>query len=471
MGHAQNASRDSRMEGNPSDPAQKALDEPICAKDSDQQRDANMQYHNPVEPPAPRSWRTTILNDSTGKLWSWALLPRFTDEDKTRAGRTLCVLSLGLMAMGTFSLVQALHYGWTGAARTLGAENLCLIAALGFNRQGEIEWATKIICLSELGCGLLLTSLFGPGFKDEAMLLFPLILVTAAVLLDWRSYISFAGVVVVSVACSGFILAATGTSTRYARVVNVVNILLVTVVAVGLLARNLKKSVFESREAEREISKLSARLITAQEEERSRIARELHDDLSQQVAALSIAMGNLKRQIPNQEPDVRGQSDRIQQKLVQFAESLRRLSHQLHPAVLEHSGLASAVRAYCDEFGVLTGIRVSFRTEGSFDHVPASTALGLYRIAQEALQNVAKHANAQDAEVALRYSEGQLCLTIADRGAGMELHPAQAPAGLGLVSIKERTRLIGGTVEILSRPNHGTTITVVISSLHHIPTL
>jgi hypothetical protein len=154
--------------------------------------------------------RSTILNDSPGKLLTSALLPRFTDEEKTRAGRTLCFLSLGLMAMGSFSLVQAWHYGWTGAASTLGVENVCLIAALWFNRQGEIEWATKIICFSELGCGLLLTSLFGPGFSDEAMLLFPLILVTAAVLLDWRSYIRFAGLVVVSVACSGFILAATG---------------------------------------------------------------------------------------------------------------------------------------------------------------------------------------------------------------------------------------------------------------------
>jgi hypothetical protein len=142
--------------------------------------------------PAPRSWRAAILNDSLGKLWNWALVPRFTDEEKARAGRVVAFLSLGLMAMGAFSLVQAWHYGWTGAAYTLGIENLCLIAALGFNRLGQIELATKIICFGELGCGLLLTSLFGPGFSDEAMLLFPLILVTAAILLDWRSYIGFA---------------------------------------------------------------------------------------------------------------------------------------------------------------------------------------------------------------------------------------------------------------------------------------
>ena len=392
----------------------------------------------------------------------WALLPRFADEEKTRAGRTLCFLSLGLMAMGSFSLVQAWHYGWTGAAYTLGVENLCLIAALGFNRRGQIEWATRIICLSELGCGLLLTSLFGPGFSDEAMLLFPLILVTAAILLDWRSYIGFAALVVVSVACSGFILAATGTTTRYARVVNVINILLVTAVAVGLLAHNLKKSLLQSREAEREIRALSARLISAQEEERTRIARELHDDLSQQVAAMSIGMGILKNQIRPQQVDARAQSDRIQQKLVNVAESIRRLSHELHPAVLEHSGLAAALQTYCSEFGLLTGIRVSLQSRGSFEGVPIPVALCIYRITQEALQNVAKHANVAEAEVELRRSDGILCLSVSDRGTGIEASGATPRVGLGLVSIKERTRLVNGTFEIQSKPNQGTTVLVRI---------
>jgi len=423
--------------------------------------DQDMELHHQVDPPAPRSPRTVILNDSLDKLRAWASPPSFAAEERARASRTLFFLSLGLMATAAVSLVQAWVRHWTGAACTQGVEEFCLIAAFWLNRLGEVEWATKIICLSELACGLVTISFFGAGFSDEALLLFPLTLVTAAVLLDWRSYISFAGLVVVSVASTGFILAATGTvGTAYHRVINVINILLITVVAVGLLARNLKRSVFQSREAEREIKALSGRLMNAQEEERARLARELHDDLSQQIAALSIALGNLKRQIPNQESEARNQSDRIQQKLVLFAESLRRLSHRLHPAVLEHSGLAPALQSYCDEFVALTGIRVSFQTEGSFDHVPASAAVGLYRITQEALQNVAKHSNATEAEVALRYSEGELCLTIADRGVGMESRSAEAPVGLGLVSIKERARLLNGTVEILSKANQGTTITV-----------
>jgi two-component system sensor histidine kinase UhpB len=242
----------------------------------------------------------------------------------------------------------------------------------------------------------------------------------------------------------------------------VINILVVTAVAVGLLAHNLKKSVIQSREAEREIRALSARLISAQEEERTRIARELHDDLSQQVAAMSIGMGILKNQIPSQQVEARAQGDRIQQKLVNVAESIRRLSHELHPAVLEHTGLAAALQTYCAEFGLLTGVRVSLQSRGSFEGVPIPVALCIYRITQEALQNVAKHANVAEAEVELRRSDGMLCLSVSDRGAGIETTSATPRAGLGLVSIKERTRLVSGAFEIQSKPNQGTTVVVRI---------
>jgi signal transduction histidine kinase len=382
-------------------------------------------------------------------------------EERTSASRTISVLALGLMAMGTFSLVQEWAHGWRDAAATLALENLCLLAALWLNRRGEIEWATRIICGSELVCGLLLTSLFGIGLRDEAMLLFPLILVTAAVLLDWRSYLAFAAVVVVSVACAGFVLAA-GARARYHTAINVVNILVVTVVAVGLLARNLKRSVSQARQAEREIRALSARLIDAQEEERARLARELHDDLSQQIAALSIGMSNLKREIPPEQAEAREQSDRLQQKLVQAAESIRRLSHELHPAVLEHSGLAAALRAYCAEFASLTGIHVTFQAHGSFERLPSPVALCVFRISQEALQNVAKHAQAGEAQVELSRADGILCLSVSDRGAGIQPGRAGTGAGLGLVSIKERTRLVNGACEIQSKPSQGTTVRVRI---------
>ncbi|SPE43413.1 hypothetical protein SBA3_910030 [Candidatus Sulfopaludibacter sp. SbA3] len=222
----------------------------------------------------------------------------------------------------------------------------------------------------------------------------------------------------------------------------------------------LETELAERTRHELEIESLSARLINAQEEERGRLARELHDDLCQQIAALSIAMGTLKRQVPENQVELRGQTDRIQQKLVQTAEAVRRISHQLHPAVLEHSGLASALRAYCEEFGSLTGIRVKLETDGHFDGISPFVALNLYRITQEGLQNVARHARTEEASVSLRQSAECLCLTIADRGVGMESVEASSSGGLGLLSIKERARLIGGSVDISTGPKRGTSIFV-----------
>ncbi len=141
------------------------------------------------------------------------------------------------------------------------------------------------------------------------------------------------------------------------------------VAANAALAEELK----ERTRAEKEIQALTARLITAQEEERTRLARELHDDLSQQIAALSIAASNLKKDIAPENAEARAQSERIQQKLIQLAEGVRRLSHNLHPAVLEYSGLGAALESYCAEFSTLTGMEVSFRAEGSFEGLPPAS--------------------------------------------------------------------------------------------------
>lgn len=207
---------------------------------------------------------------------------------------------------------------------------------------------------------------------------------------------------------------------------------------------------------------MGARLIGAQEEERKRLARELHDDMNQQIAALSIAMSNLKRQIPEQQANARLQSDHIHQKLVQIAETVRRMSHELHPAILQYSGLAAALQSYCRDFVGLTAVQVSLTIEGEFDGVSPGTALCLYRITQEGLRNGAKHAKVDRAAVALRHSGGVSVLTVSDSGVGMEPASGEGTAGLGLVSIRERTRLARGTLEITSKPNRGTTITVRI---------
>jgi PAS domain S-box-containing protein len=225
---------------------------------------------------------------------------------------------------------------------------------------------------------------------------------------------------------------------------------------------HLQTELAERIRNEREIQTLSARLLGAREDERKRLARELHDDLNQQVAAVSLAIGNLKRNIPAEQLEARAQADRIHQKLVQIAETVRRMSHELHPAILEYHGLAAAMRSCCTEFGTLTGIKVSLTTDGSFENVPAPTALCVYRVTQEALQNVAKHARTSSATVELSHASGILRLTVSDSGAGMEPAKVDARTGLGLVSIRERVRFAGGTVEISSELNLGTRLTVRI---------
>lgn len=213
---------------------------------------------------------------------------------------------------------------------------------------------------------------------------------------------------------------------------------------------------------EQEIQALSARLIGAREQERQRLARELHDDLNQQIAAVSIAVSNLKRHIPPEPPDARSQSDRIHEKLVQLAETVRRMSHELHPAILEYRGLAAALRACCDEFAALTRIRVTWRAEGRYEDVPAPVALCVFRITQEALQNVAKHAHADSAIVELSRYDGHLRLHVSDTGIGIDPARTQGHSGLGLLSMKERARLCGGHVEIGSAPGQGASVTLTV---------
>ena len=215
------------------------------------------------------------------------------------------------------------------------------------------------------------------------------------------------------------------------------------------------------REANANLQALSDRLINAQEEERTRLARELHDDFSQQIAALSIATGNLKRQIPEDRVEARAQSDRIHQRLVQLADAVRRMSHELHPAVLQYSGLPAALRSYCAEFSVLNSLVVELRIEGDFDGLDPAKALCLFRITQEALRNVVKHAHVSKASVDLSRLESRIRLTISDSGEGMKRDPA-IKGGLGLLNMRERARLAGGRLDIRSSPGGGTTITVEV---------
>ena len=231
-----------------------------------------------------------------------------------------------------------------------------------------------------------------------------------------------------------------------------------TLLISGLLIQRRRR-----RRAEREVESLAGRLITAQEAERSRIASDLHDDVNQQLAGLSIALSNVKRQLQNGgNGTVQEEISRLQQRTIDLADVIRNLSHELHPGVLQHVGLAAALNGHCAEVGRQHPIDVTFSAVDGLDGIPQDIALCLYRVAQEALRNIAAHAGAHKVQITLRSIEEGLELIIVDDGQGFDLAEVQRLGGLGLISLDERVRLIGGSLTIRTEPQHGTEVRVQV---------
>jgi two-component system sensor histidine kinase UhpB len=212
-----------------------------------------------------------------------------------------------------------------------------------------------------------------------------------------------------------------------------------------------------------QIRDLAGRLITAQEAEGARIARELHDDVGQRLASFSIAVSAIKRQLTFVgSADIRNELSALQQNTVQLSNDLRLLSHQLHPGVLTQLGLVEALRARCDEIRAEYGIPVAVEAPAELGHVPDDVSLCLYRVAQEALRNVVKHADARTANVSLTRQEGHILMYVSDDGRGFEAKQDRARNGVGLISLEERVRMLQGTLAIESSRGTGTRVSVTI---------
>ena len=174
------------------------------------------------------------------------------------------------------------------------------------------------------------------------------------------------------------------------------------------------------RESHAKIKDLAGKLIVAQEEERRYLARELHDDLNQQVASLAMGLGKLERQLPAAAPGVRAQIANLEGRTDRLCDRIRRLSHELHSSTLEHVGLEAALKSLCDEFSEQEDIAVSFEAEGGCAReLFPDAAHCLYRVAQESLRNIAKHSGAKSAAVRLSRAGGEIELSVADAGAGL----------------------------------------------------
>jgi signal transduction histidine kinase len=199
-------------------------------------------------------------------------------------------------------------------------------------------------------------------------------------------------------------------------------------------------------------------LSNAYEQERTRISRELHDDIAQRIALLSAELGVLRQLVSNASKDIQEQVARVASETASIGSDLQRIARGLHPAGLQRLGLGPSIRHYCAQLARAHRITI----DSDLGEVPASfdmdAMLCAYRIAQEALHNVVKHSGASHATVSLATVRGELVLRVVDRGMGFDLQTIHAKETLGLISMRERARLVHARLQVSSKPGEGTSV-------------
>jgi PAS domain S-box-containing protein len=206
---------------------------------------------------------------------------------------------------------------------------------------------------------------------------------------------------------------------------------------------------------------LSRRLMNAQEKERARLARELHDDLSQSVALLSVQLTMLRNE-PKDFEYMKDQLDQFISEVNRLTGDIHRISHELHPAKLSQLGLKSALRGFCRDLAAAHPLKIDFEADNLPRNLPDDISLCLYRVAQESLQNIIKHSAATSVNVSLKSEDDKIHLSVSDNGKGFDTQAAKAKESLGLISIDERVRAVKGAVKIISAVGAGTKIDVQI---------
>jgi len=221
--------------------------------------------------------------------------------------------------------------------------------------------------------------------------------------------------------------------------------------------------ITERKQAEATLGDLSGRLLTAQEEERARIARELHDDVSQRMALLQIGLEELEQALPQRAWDLREKLQGVVNTAVGVSNDIHELSHQLHPSKLETLGLTASLEGLCRELSQQGKLEVCFVEATPTGEISRDVTLCFFRIAQEALWNVARHSGAKEARVELHGDEQQVELSITDNGMGFDSEGTGKNLGIGLRSMQERVRLVGGRLKIESKFGAGTKICAAVA--------
>ena len=227
----------------------------------------------------------------------------------------------------------------------------------------------------------------------------------------------------------------------------------------------------EVARAKNEMERLSARLLTVQEEERRRLSRELHDGIGQTLTALRIDISHFQSNKLLMDDDVRERWSRAKRLTEDAVRTVRDISLLLRPSLLDDLGLEPALRWQTEEFTRRTGITCHFSAEGLQEHIPDAWKTCVFRIVQEAIHNCEKHAAPTLVRVAIRQDTEQLIVDIEDDGCGFDLHGKSVPqgTGLGIVGMRERAAMVGGNLHIQSSPGRGTKLTVHLPLARSMP--
>jgi signal transduction histidine kinase len=203
---------------------------------------------------------------------------------------------------------------------------------------------------------------------------------------------------------------------------------------------------------------VSRRLIEAHEEERTWIARELHDDINQRLALLAVSINELQQGLPEAAVGIRNRLRENIEQLSEIGNEIQALSHRLHSSKLEYLGLATAAASFCRELSAQQKVEIDFRSDEIPQRLPPEISLCLFRVLQEASQNAAKYSGSKQFQVMLNGTSDEIHLTVRDSGIGFNVEQALKSHGLGLTSMKERLKLVDGKLSIESHPRGGTTI-------------
>src|SRR5688572_29842247 len=223
--------------------------------------------------------------------------------------------------------------------------------------------------------------------------------------------------------------------------------------------RGTVQDITERKLAEEALSSVNGRLLEAQESERARIARDLHDDIGQRLALLTVVLSEAKGLLPDSSGgELRGCLDALQRHTTEIIADVQALSHDLRPPRLLHLGVVAAMQGFCEELAAQKSTEIDFRYENVPDTVPPEVSLCLFRVLQEALHNAVRHSRVRHFDVRLRGTGNSVDLTVRDDGVGFDVEAATRGLGLGLTSMKERLKLVGGELLVKSQSTRGTTV-------------